>query len=131
MLRSYAVCLPVPEPLALIDATGEAPVVHQNHDYSHIKGVGAEPGGRQAYLKGEDTRHNAELAGGWQRYFTTDHATHVVADSSVRRALQRRYLDARLESARRYLVDVTRPIRRRLGIDQATVDRLRGRAPKA
>jgi hypothetical protein len=30
-----------------------------------------------------------------------------------------------VESVRRYLVDVTRPVRRRLGIDQGSVDRLR------
>jgi hypothetical protein len=111
--------------IPLIDATREAPVVHQNHDYSHIKAVGADPGGRHAYLKGEDTRRNAELAGGWRRYFTTDHATHVVSGGVVRRALERRYLDARIENVRRYMVDVTRPIRRKLGIDQASVDRVR------
>jgi hypothetical protein len=114
--------------IPLIDATREAPVVHQNHDYSHIKAAGGDPGGRQAYLKGEDTRRNAELAGGWRRYFTTDHATHVLADGVVRRAFERRYLDARVESIRRYVVDLTRPIRRKLGIDQAALDRLRGRS---
>jgi hypothetical protein len=114
--------------IPLIDATREAQVVHQNHDYSHIKGTAAGPSGREAYLKGEDTRRNAELAGGWRRYFTTDHATHLVAEGTVRRALERRYLDARVEGVRRYVVDVTRPIRRKLGIDQTAFDRLRGKA---
>jgi hypothetical protein len=113
--------------IPLIDATREAPVVHQNHDYSHIKGEKAAPSGTEAYLKGEDTRHNAELTGGWRRYFTTDHATHLLAQGSVRRALERRYLEARFESARRYVIDVTRPLRRRLGIDHAAFDRLRGK----
>jgi len=117
--------------IPLIDATEAAPVVHQNHDYSHIKAAGAAPGGREAYLRGEDTRRNAELAGGWQRYFTTDHATHVIKEGQIRRALERRYLEARVETVRRYVVDVTRPLRRKLGIDQAAFDRLRRKAGRA
>jgi len=113
--------------IPLVDATGAAPVIHQNHDYSHIKGAGGEPSGRQAYLKGEDTRHNAELTGGWTRYFTTDHATHTVGAGRVHLALATPYLRARIETVRRHLVDVTRPLRRRLGIDMRLVERLRGR----
>jgi hypothetical protein len=111
--------------IPLVDATRAAPVVHQNHDYSHIKATGPGPSGREAYLKGEDTRRNAELAGGWRRYFTTDHASHMISGGVVRNAFEKPYLKARVESVRRYLVDVTRPVRRRLGIDQGSIDRLR------
>jgi hypothetical protein len=111
----------------LVDATEQAPVIHQNHDYSHIRVDRGGPGGRESYLRGQDTRRNAELAGNWTRYFTTDHATHRVTESGVEWALARPYLEARLETARRHLVEVTRPLRRKLGIDQAVVSRIRAK----
>jgi hypothetical protein len=113
--------------IPLVDATAAAPIIHQNHDYSHIKGTAGGPSGRQAYLKGEDTRRNVALTGGWTHYFTTDHATHTVTDGQVRRALAAPYMRARVETVRRHVVDVTRPLRRRLGIDMQLVNRLRGR----
>ena len=51
----------------------------------------------------------------------SDHATNVIRDGAVRPALARRYLDARIETARRHVVDLTRPVRRALGIDPDTI----------
>lgn len=113
--------------IPLIDATDAAPVIHQNHDYSHIKADRTTTGNTDSYWRGEDTRNNATLAGGWTHYFTTDHATHVIRDGAVRPALARRYLDARIETVRRHAVDLTRPVRRALGIDHAAVKRWRAR----
>jgi hypothetical protein len=113
--------------IPLVDATDAAPVIHQNHDYSHIKADRSSTGGTDSFWRGEDTRQNAELAGGWTRSYTTDHSTHVVRDGEVRPAFERRYLDARIETARRHVVDFTRPVRRVLGIDEAAVNRLRAR----
>jgi hypothetical protein len=113
--------------IALVDATLAAPVIHQNHDYSHIKADRTTAGGQDAYWRGEDTRKNAELCGPWTQHYTTDHATHVVRDGALQPALARRYLDARIETARRRVVDLTRPVRRVLGIDAASVSRLRAR----
>jgi hypothetical protein len=122
--------------IALIDATREAPIVHQNHDYSHIKADRKTVGGREAYLKGEDTRQNGELGGGWERSFTTDHATHTLTNGVVRLALEKPYAQARLETVRRHVINATRPLRRRLGVDQAAFgafstffDRLAGHLP--
>jgi len=103
--------------IPLVDATDEAPVIHQNHDYSHIKGAGQDPGGRQSYLKGEDTARNAALIGSWTRMYTIDHATHVVAGGALRPALAPQYARARLGTVWRHTIDLTRPLRRKLGID--------------
>ncbi len=113
--------------ISLIDATNGAPVIHQNHDYSHIKPARGDLGDLQSYLKGEDTRSNSALAGNWKRFFYTDHATHVVTETGVRRALGRPYVLARIELLRRHLVDITRPIRRRLGVDAQAWARARAR----
>jgi hypothetical protein len=111
--------------IALIDATQTAPVVHQNHDYAHIKASRSDAGGVQTYAKGEDTRRNSELIGDWTRFFTTDHATHVVTDRGVQLALARPYLDARADTVKRHLINVTRPLRRRLGLDFQVWKKLR------
>lgn len=45
--------------IPVIDATPVVRAIHQNHDHRHV------PGGRgQAYLKGEETKRNRQLAGG-------------------------------------------------------------------
>lgn len=113
--------------VALVDATEAAPVIHQNHDYSHIKATATDVGGHQTYLRGVDTLRNEELAGGWTRSFTSHHATHIVVGDQVKLALRREYLDARIETARRHVVNVTRPIRRKLGLDEQAFERLRAR----
>jgi hypothetical protein len=113
----------------LVDATAVAPVIHQNHDYSHIKTAGADPGGRQSYLKGQDTQNNAALIGDWTHMYTIDHATHVLTGAGVRLALAPRYLRARAETARKRLIDVSRPLRRKLGIDAGWIQALRARMP--
>jgi hypothetical protein len=113
--------------IPLIDATAAAPVIHQNHNYSHIKPARGDQGGHQSYLKGEDTRRNAALAGDWKRFFTTDHATHIVTGTSIRPALSRPYALARVETLRRHLVDISRPIRHRLGFDAKSWARVRDR----
>jgi hypothetical protein len=93
-------------------------VIHQNHDYSHIVPTAADPGGHQTYLKGQDARRNAELAGGWTHSYSIAHATHVVRSDAVRLALGEDYVRARIETFRRRLIDFTRPLRRRIGLDE-------------
>jgi hypothetical protein len=102
----------------LVDATDAGPVIHQNHDYSHIVPTAADPGGHQTYLKGQDARRNAELAGGWTHSYSIAHATHVVRSDAVRLALGEDYVRARIETFRRRLIDFTRPLRRRIGLDE-------------
>jgi hypothetical protein len=62
----------------VVDATNVATVIHQNHDYAHI---------RQATdnaWEGAEAEENRRLIGGWQYYFTIRDATHcLAADRSV------------------------------------------------
>jgi len=116
--------------IPLVDVSDDAPVVHQNHDYAHIKAGPDALAGADAYWKGQDTKQNAELVGDWSRCYTTDHASHVVRAGAVRPALERRYIGARVETLRRRIINMTRPLRRRLGIDAALVERLRGKLRK-
>jgi hypothetical protein len=111
--------------IALIDASVAAPVVHQNHDYAHIKANRGDPGGKQTYLKGEDTRRNGELAGDWTHFYTTDHATHMITGEGIRPAFARRYLEARVDLVKRHVINVTRPLRRKVGLDFQVWKRLR------
>ena len=116
--------------IPLVDVSAEAPVVHQNHDHSHIKAGPDALAGKDAYWKGQDTKQNAELVGDWSRCFTTDHATHVVSGGVVRRALDKQYIGARVETLRRRFINLTRPVRHRLGIDASLVERMRGKLRK-
>jgi hypothetical protein len=116
--------------IALVDATSAAHAIHQNHDYSHIKagaGGAGDAGGRQTYLKGEDTRRNAELAGDWTRMFTIDHATHVVRGDAIGRAIERHHFRARLETLRRRVITATQPLRHRFGVDARLIDRVKSK----
>jgi hypothetical protein len=113
--------------IPLVDASDAAPVVHQNHDYSHVKTGADSLSGIDAYVRGQDTMRNMELAGDWTRHFTTDHASHVVSAGAVRFALEKRYLAARVETLKRKAINLTRPLRRQLGIDAALVARVRGK----
>jgi hypothetical protein len=116
--------------IPLVDASDEAPVVHQNHDHSHVKAGADALGGFDGYVRGQDTMRNAELAGDWTRHFTTDHATHVVSAGAVRLAFEKRYIGARVETFKRRFIDLSRPLRRRLGVDAAFVERVRGKLRK-
>jgi hypothetical protein len=62
----------------VVDATNVATVIHQNHDYAHI---------RQATnnaWEGPEAEENRRLVGGWQYYFTIRDATHcLAADRSI------------------------------------------------
>ena len=88
--------------IPLVDASDEAPVVHQNHDYSHIK-AGADARRRLRRLRQRARTPCATRS--WPaigaRYFTTNHATHVVSAGTVRPALEKRYVGARVETLKR------------------------------
>lgn len=45
--------------LPVVDATGAITAIHQNHDYRHLSGTRGK-----AYVKGEEPKRNAQLAGG-------------------------------------------------------------------
>jgi hypothetical protein len=106
--------------IPLVDATHDATVIHQNHDYSHIKAQGRSEGGESWFWKGLETEHNTEWVGGWPRYYTINHATHVVRGGRVRRARGRDYLGARWETLKRHVIVRTARVRHALGLRKRT-----------
>lgn len=73
----------------LIDGTATVTAVHQNHDYGH------HPQGWHGVWEGPEASRNVMLAGGRERCFTIDDATHELAGGRVRwrglRGLRRRF----------------------------------------
>ena len=60
----------------VVDASASIPIVHQNHDYSHL------PGG-QAHYRLPESNENLRLAGGRRTIFELDDATHVLTPEGV------------------------------------------------
>ncbi|MGC3970391.1 MAG: hypothetical protein QM775_24575 [Pirellulales bacterium] len=66
--------------LPVVDATGLISAVHQNHGYGHVAG-----GNRgQAYVRGEESRRNKQLAGG-MRLVAGSTTTHALTTAGLRR----------------------------------------------
>jgi hypothetical protein len=73
----------------LIDGTEVITAIHQNHDYSNIRG------GEAGVWKGPEAELNLKLAGP-QHAFTIEHATWKLTQKGTRRALTARHLYFRL-----------------------------------
>jgi len=107
------------EGAALVDASRNVLVVHQNHDYAH------HADGERGVWKGAEAQRNLRLIGGPERrYYVTD-ATHrlvdgrVVANWSPSRLARGASRSPRLRPAQRairYVLAATYPLRRRLGL---------------
>jgi hypothetical protein len=63
----------------VVDATEVVTIVHQNHDYSH------HPDGKAGVFRGEEARHNLELAGGYFHTFDTLDADRRLTGNGLRR----------------------------------------------
>ena len=61
----------------VIDATQAVTVVHQNHDYSHVKFA------TDRTTEGPEAIRNRELIGDWGRMFTIRDATHLLQPGST------------------------------------------------
>lgn len=77
---------------AVIDATDVVMAVHQNHDYAHI------PGGEAAAWKGLEARRNLDLAGGNERVFTLQDATHALTPGGLEWRLTKDHLRRHLHT---------------------------------
>ncbi len=99
--------------IPVVDVSPMTLAVHQNHDYSH------HPDGKQGVWNGEEARRNYELAGGWTHCYTLEDASHRLTPAGIRRNLSSRYFLRRLEMARRWSIERTRPLRRRLGLTRS------------
>ncbi len=107
----------------VVDVTPVARAIHQNHDYAHI--AGAQDG---AYW-GDEARQNLALYGGAQNAFTLLDVTHeLFPNGEIRRV---RFRHAAKRWLRRNFVQLTRPLRQRLGLRRETLRRLAGKdAPR-
>lgn len=65
---------------ALVDCTSETLVIHQNHDYAHIRGGFLET------RFGTEAQENLRLAGGYLRLATLHDCTHTLQNGVLRRS---------------------------------------------
>jgi hypothetical protein len=65
---------------AVIDASREVLVVHQNHDYSH------HPDGSKGVFSGPEAQRNRELIGEWYHLHTIEDATHRLTPRGLSRS---------------------------------------------
>ncbi len=116
----------------VVDASSAVVAIHQNHDYSyHQKG-------QQGVWYDPQANRNREIAGGYGHLHTIDDATYRVAPDGIRRkyfyllAPSKRVLIriaiVVMRIGRVYvkhpLLDLTRPIRHRLGLRRESIVRL-------
>jgi len=62
--------------IPVVDATRVTTVIHQNHDYAHVKHA------RDGTAEGPEAEENRKLVGGWQHVFYTRDATHLLIASA-------------------------------------------------
>jgi hypothetical protein len=101
----------------VVDATDVVRAIHQNHDYSH------HPGGQTGLWQDVEAQQNHALLG--KRHFATiDNATHRLTTAGLRPnyyhwVAQTKRQAASVRSAAWFsLLDMTRPLRRKLGLRQ-------------
>jgi hypothetical protein len=101
----------------VVDATEVVLAIHQNHDYSHHQG------GEDTFWHGTEAQENyALLAKG--DFATIENATHQLTSNGLRTnyrhwvALGKRKARGARNAAWFALMDLTRPLRRRLGLRQ-------------
>ena len=76
----------------VIDMTGAATVVHQNHGHADY------PGGEKAFWEGAEAVRNTMLIGGKDRAFGLNYATSVLTPQGVKPLLSPKYLYYRLRA---------------------------------
>jgi hypothetical protein len=102
----------------LIDASAVVCAVHQNHDY------GYHPEGEKGVWEGEEAQENYALLENRRRFRTLDNATHLLTADGMHRNHRAWYVQAKRDAYDRLspvwfrLLDVTRPLRHRIGLRQ-------------
>jgi hypothetical protein len=114
----------VAENKPVIDASRAVLAIHQNHDYSH------HPQGTQGVWKGEESKRNFELTGGWSNLRSIADATELLTQKGLKPNPYRHVLALKRDavSLGRFLhyrawnplwfaaLDATRPLRTVLGL---------------
>jgi len=102
----------------LIDVSAVVCAVHQNHDY------GYHPEGEKGVWEGEEAQENYALLENRRRFRTLDNATHLLTHDGLRRNHRAWYFQAKQDAYDRFspawyrFLDVTRPLRHRIGLRQ-------------
>jgi hypothetical protein len=97
--------------IPVVDVSPVAPVVHQNHDYAHIRG------GRQEIFTSEEGRRNQRYYGAGPESFTLLDVTHELApDGRLRSVHLRRPAFRVKEFAWKIFVRNTAVLRNRIGL---------------
>ena len=111
----------------VVDASDVVVAVHQNHDY------GYHPAGVQGVWSDEQAQRNFALAGPARNLHTIDDATHRLTAEGMRWNPRHLLLPA-MRAARPWLMplwhgllNLTRPLRHRVGLRQDKLERLAGR----
>jgi len=122
-----------------INASNAVLAVHQNHDY------GYHAQGKRGVFRGVEARRNYELAGGWRHLRTIADATHVLRKDSLKanrfrhwsaikrhgRQAARALFHSGIERAWFLVLRLTRPVRRKIGLNAESMRRLSGRMVSA
>lgn len=123
----------------VIDASSAVLAVHQNHDY------GYHPQGKQGVFNGAEAKRNHVLAGGWRHLRTIADATEVLGEGGLRpnrswhwatakryaRQAVRVFLHGGIERAWFFVLGLTRPVRRKFGLNAENVRRVLSRTVSA
>jgi hypothetical protein len=123
----------------VIDGSASVFAVHQNHDY------GYHAQGRQGVFCGAEAGRNYELAGGWKHLRTIADATEMLHKDGLRpnrlrhwagakryaRQAGRLLLHGGIERAWFFVLGLTRPVRRKFGLNAGNVRRLFSRTVSA
>jgi hypothetical protein len=120
----------------VVDASAVVIAVHQNHDY------GYHPQGKQGVFHGEESGRNYELAGGWKHLQTMADADEVMCEDGLKSNTLRYWAAVKRHVRQAFrvllydivepiwflLLEITRPVRRMLGLGAGLLRRSRGKA---
>lgn len=107
------------ESASVVDVSPLVTAIHQNHGY------GYHPAGAKGVWTDEQANRNWKNAGGRWHLFTIEDATHVLDENGMHRnwraafAPLHRYLSPRINPYWFKVLDITRPLRRALGLRAA------------
>jgi len=103
----------------VIDVTKAVTVIHQRHDYSHVKG------GKNWAHDGDEAKNNVNLAGGLSRRYCLLDSTHFLSKEGIKSNILNKFSWEMVKIIktrfRYYILDKTRGIRHRLGLRQELI----------
>jgi hypothetical protein len=103
---------------AVVDASSVVCAVHQNHDYAY------HPDGEKGVWEGEEAQQNYKLLDGHRKFRTLENATHLLQANGLHPNYRHWFVQAKrnsydyLSPAWFRMLDVTRPLRHRMGLRQ-------------